>query len=116
MPLRPGEIYWAWYGEGGRRPIVVVSRAELNRGDYVVAVPVTSAKLEVRRRLQNCVPLAAGRFGLDKTCVAQGEHISYVEKTRIDLESGAIGVLDEDTMRDLIRAIGYVISAECEPV
>ncbi len=116
MLPRPGEIYWAYSREGGRHPVVVVSREELNRGDYVIAVMVTSTKLETRWNLPNCVPFRAGQFGLPKNCVAQGETITYVPRCDLELETGPVGSLDPETTRDLIRAIGYVISADCEPV
>ncbi|MBM4069815.1 MAG: type II toxin-antitoxin system PemK/MazF family toxin [Planctomycetes bacterium] len=42
--MRPGELYWADL-DAGRRPLLVVSREELNRGNYVVAVLLTTANL-----------------------------------------------------------------------
>lgn len=116
MPPRPGEIYWAHVDETEPRPVVIVSREELNRGDYVTVVPVTSTRLRTRRHLPNCVPLRAGRYGLGKDCVAQGESIASLHRSYLDLRTGAIGSLNHEAMRDLVRAIGYVISADCEPV
>jgi len=115
MPLRPGEIYWANLVDGGRRPIVIVSREELNRGRSVVGVGVTSSRLEVRRRLPNCVPFHAGKFGLTKDCVVQAESIAVFDLAHLDLESGPLGILDAQAMRDLTRAVGYMMDAECEP-
>lgn len=115
MPLRPGEIYWANLVDGGRRPIVVVSREELNRGHSVVGVGVTSSKLELRRQLRNCLPLRAGQFGLTKDCVAQAESISVFDLAHVDLDSGPLGKLDSQAMRDLIHVVGYMIDSDCEP-
>jgi mRNA-degrading endonuclease toxin of MazEF toxin-antitoxin module len=42
--IRPGEIYMA-ETDAGIRPVVAVSREELNRGNRVVAVLITSAKV-----------------------------------------------------------------------
>ena len=42
LMLQPGEIYLA-DTTAGKRPAVIVSREELNRGRWVVAVLVTSA-------------------------------------------------------------------------
>jgi mRNA-degrading endonuclease toxin of MazEF toxin-antitoxin module len=97
-------------------PVVVVSREELNRGDYVVAVVFTSARFAVRSQLPNCVPFRAGEFGLTKDCVAQGETIANIPTDQLDLAGGPIGTLDDARMRDLVRAIGNVISSDCEPV
>lgn len=116
MPLHPGDIYWAYVDERERRPVIVVSREELNRGHYVTVVPVTSAKLETRWHLPNCVPLRAGDHGLEKDCVAKAESIASLHQSYLDLETGVIGTIDVESVRNLTRAIGYVISAECEPV
>jgi mRNA-degrading endonuclease toxin of MazEF toxin-antitoxin module len=95
--------------------VIVVSREELNRGRYVVAVMITSAKFDVRATLPNCLPLRAGRFGLTKDCVAQAETIAPYELSDLDLASGPIGVLDAATLRDLIKAVGHVMDSDCEP-
>lgn len=116
MVPRPGEIYWAYVGDGERHRVIVVSREELNRGDYFVGVLLTSSRLETRWNLPNCVPFRAGRHGLSKDCVAQGESITFLNRSDIDWEAGPIGTLDDNDRRDVIRAIGHVISADCEPV
>lgn len=58
--ILPGEIYLADIPPGQKHPVVVVSRQELNRGDYVVAALITSQRFAVRSKLANCVPLLAG--------------------------------------------------------
>ncbi len=113
--IEPGEIYLADIPPGQRHAVVVVSREELNRGDYLVAALITSKNFAVRSRLANCLVLRAGQFGMQKDCVVQGETAGPVEKTLIDLPSGPIGKLDDMTLRDVIRAIGYVLDADCEP-
>ena len=98
-----------------RRPVVVVSRAELNRGDYVTVVPFTSSNLPVRRERPNCVAFRATDFGLSKDCVAQAEAVAQVHKSYLDFDAGVLGEISPDKMRDLVRALGYVIAAHCEP-
>ena len=115
MAPKPGEIYREDV-EGPPRPVIVVSREELNRGRYVVAVPVTSAKLEVRWTLPNCVPFQAGQFGFDRDCVAHAEAIGIVNKSDLVLDDGQPPALDGATLRSLVHAIGYAISSECEPL
>ncbi len=114
--MRQGEVYYADFPDAGRHPIIVLSRPELNRGDYVLAVYCTSARLAVRKNLANCVPFTAGEFGFTADCVAQCENLLSVEKNQIDLEAGPIGRLDDERIRDVIRAIGYVMDSECEPL
>lgn len=107
------ELYWAQFESEARRPIIVVSRTDLNRGDYVVAVPLTAAKLEQRLNLPNTVPFRAGEFGLTKDCVAQCEAITFLEKCRLDPLPFAR--LSDEVWRDVVRAVGNVICADCEP-
>ena len=116
MTPRPGEIYWA-YVEGTKpRPVIIVSREELNRGHYVLAIPLTSAKLEDRLHLPNCVALRAGQFGLDRDCVAQAEAMTVLDKGDLDVDAGPLDSLDQETIHALIKAVGYVISADCHPL
>jgi mRNA-degrading endonuclease toxin of MazEF toxin-antitoxin module len=112
--MRQGEIYVADIHSAGPRPVIIVSRDELNYGTMVVVVPVTTAKLASRVDLANCVPFAAGDFGLTKDCVAQTESISVIS-TADFITPKPIGILDDEKMREVIRAIGYSIAAECEP-
>lgn len=113
--MEPGEVYFAEVGNSGPRPVIVVSRENLNRGGYVVVVPMTTSHFEHRRSRRNCVPFFAGQFGLTADCVAQCEGVSAIEISRLDSASGPLGVLDEAAFREVVRAIGYVIGSECEP-
>lgn len=112
MPPRPGEVYRL---QDDGRPVVIVSREELNRGDYVVAVSATTARLGERRERPNCVAFEAGQFGFSKDCVVPGESITCLEILELDLQSGPVGCLTDEAMRDVIRAVGNVIEAQCEP-
>lgn len=115
MTLKPGQIYWAHLEGPARRPVIAVSREELNRGNYVVVVPLTSQGLETRWSLPNCVPFREGQFGLTKACVAQAEAIMQAHADELDRESGPLGTLDAVTLRAVVKAIGYVLGAEFEP-
>jgi mRNA-degrading endonuclease toxin of MazEF toxin-antitoxin module len=112
--VRPGEIYLAFDGAGGRRAFVVVSREELNRGAYVLAVPFTSRKLDVRRGLPNCVYVPGGSVaGLPDDCVAQAEALTLLRKIDLVQPVRTIGTLGATTMAALIAAVGYVLESEC---
>jgi mRNA-degrading endonuclease toxin of MazEF toxin-antitoxin module len=115
LMFRPGEIYLA-DTDAGKRPVVIVLREELNRGRWVVAVLITSTHFPTRSVLPHCVPLRAGEFGLTKDCVAQAETITFLAASELDLNAGALGVLDESRMRDLIRAVGNMMGSACEPL
>jgi len=113
--MLPGEIFMADFAQAGPHPIIIVSRENLNRGRYVLAVLCTSARFATRRHLPNCVPFHSGQFGFTADCVAQCENITSIEKNDIDLVTGPIGTLDELTMREVIKAVGYVMESDCEP-
>jgi hypothetical protein len=53
-------------------------------------------------------------FGLSASSVAQCETMTALDIEFLDLAAGVIGRLDEDAMRQVVRAIGHVIQAECE--
>jgi len=107
--LRPGDIYSIPLDH----PVIVISREELNRGDYVLVVPVTSGKFESRKDLENCVPFSPGEFGFEKHCVAQAEMVSWLFKTDLDLEHGRMGRLTDEALGEVVEAVGYVMGAKC---
>ena len=112
---KPGEVYIADFDLAGPHPVIVVSREDLNRGRYALVVVCTSARFSVRSTLPNCVPFRSGQFGFTSDCVAQCDNMLSIEKIQLDLAAGPMGVLDELAMRDVIKAIGYVIESDCEP-
>ena len=112
----PGEVYMADFEQAGPHPVVVISREELNRGRYVVVVACTSARYATRKDLPNCVPFLAGQFGFVTDCVAQCENVLSMDVDQLDMTAGPLGTLDDLTLRDVVRAIGYVIASDCEPV
>jgi mRNA-degrading endonuclease toxin of MazEF toxin-antitoxin module len=114
--MEPGEIYIADFPEAGPHPVIVLSREALNRGHYALVVVCTSSRFAVRSTLPNCVPFRAGQFGFIANCVAQCENILSIDKRQLDLDAGPIGVLDEKALREVVKAIGYVLESDCEPV
>lgn len=111
----PGDIFWTIDNDGERHPAIVVSRPELNRGDYVIVVPATSTEVSGRRLYPNNVLIERGQFGLSRDCVVQAEGMTVMEKTELDLAGGRIGNLNQEYMSKIIKAIGHVISAKCMP-
>jgi mRNA-degrading endonuclease toxin of MazEF toxin-antitoxin module len=114
--MTPGEVYPADFSTSGRHPVIIISREDLNRGRYALVVVCTSARYSIRRTLPNCVPFQAGHFGFTVDCVAQCENLLSIEKSQLDLAAGPIGILDDLTLRDIIKAIGHVMESDCEPV
>ena len=114
--IQPGEIYMADFGPAGPHPVIVVSREELNRGRYALAVVCTSARFAVRSKLSNCVAFQAGDFGFTVDCVAQCENILSIDHAQLDLAVGPIGTLDQAALLKVIKSIGYVINSDCKPL
>lgn len=114
--IQPGEVYMADFGPAGPHPVIVVSREELNRGRYALAVVCTSARFAVRSKLSNCVPFQAGDFGFTVDCVAQCENILSIDQDQLDLAAGPVGTVDETAIQKVIKAIGYVIKSDCKPL
>lgn len=112
MAIHAGDIYWM-KGVAKPRPVVIVSREELNRGKYVVGIVLTTRRLQDRWDAPNCVLFQRGEAGLDKDCVAQAESTSQILVQDLDVENGWIGSLGEAKLDALIASIGYVIGAEC---
>jgi mRNA-degrading endonuclease toxin of MazEF toxin-antitoxin module len=104
------------FGPVGPHPVIVVSREELNRGRYALAVVCTSARFALRSKLSNCVPFQAGNFGFTVDCVAQCENILSIDQAQIDLAAGPLGILDDTALQNVIKAIGYVIKSDCKPL
>jgi mRNA-degrading endonuclease toxin of MazEF toxin-antitoxin module len=113
--MEPGEVYKADFPEAGPHPVIVVSREDLNRGHYALVVVCTSSRFAIRSQLPSCVPFQAGQFGFTVNCVAQCENVLSVDKRQLDLMAGPTGVLDDLALREVIKAIGYVIASDCEP-
>jgi mRNA-degrading endonuclease toxin of MazEF toxin-antitoxin module len=112
---KPGEIYFADIGAPTERRVIILSREELNRGKYVLAVPVTKQKFEARSKLPNCVPFRAGQYSFTANCVAQGERVAFLQRAFLNVEVGPLARLAPEHMRLVIRAVGHAMDADCEP-
>ncbi len=114
--IRPGEIYMADFGPAGPHPVIVMSRETLNRGRYALVVPCPSSRLAIRSKLANCVAFRAGEFGFTADCVAQCENMLSIDQAQLDLAAGPRAILDSTALRKVVRAIGFVIESNCEPL
>lgn len=113
LVMERGQIYLLKPdSQGKQRPVVIVSRDDLNRSHSVVAMPCYSQQLEKRSRLKYCVLLCAGDGNLGKDCVVKADEISYLEKTELDLARGAVGRLKPEKMAQIMAALRYVVRDE----
>ena len=90
MSIAAGEVYLADVFRGGLRPIVIVSRDALNRGETVLCVPVTTARIAERRRYRNYVFLPRGAGGLREDSVAVRHLVQPVEVPFLREQWGAL--------------------------
>lgn len=125
---RSNYLYWyhRWNGEWGgyshAENLSLVERERLEQlraaleQRYALAVVCTSARFAVRSTLPNCVPFRAGEFGFTSDCVAQCENVLSIDTGQLDLSAGPVGTLDDIAHREVIKAIGYVMESDCEPL
>ena len=92
--------------------MVVISREELNRGNRVAAVLITSKRFDERSKQPHCVSFRAGEFGLSKDCVAQSESLFSIRRQEL---GDHFGTLDQERWRGLVKALGNMMGSDCEP-
>ncbi len=114
--IQQGEIYIADFPEAGVHPVIILSRESLNRGNYALVVVCTSARFSFRSTFPNCVPFRAGQYGFTKDCVAQCENMLSLDLNQLDYDAGLQGTLSDDDLHDVVKAVGYVIGSDCEPL
>ncbi len=91
------------------RPIVVVSRDDLNRGECVLAVPFYSQQLEKRKKFGFCAFFNSGEGGLLSDCVAKGDEITLLDKDEIDFPRGILGTFTAPQMVRVVNAVRYAM-------
>jgi mRNA interferase MazF len=91
-----GEVYQADLNpiagseQGGKRPVLIVSRNALNvNASIVIVVPLTGRENK-RRLYPTHVELAAGEGGLAKDSVALCEQVRAISKNRLTKKIGQV--------------------------
>lgn len=107
------ELYWIplEFEEDGEkaRPMIIVSRDELNRGDRVLAVPFYSQQVEKRAKQRWCALFKAGEGGLKKDCYAKGDEIQLIDPIEILWRRGKLGRFNTDQMNRVITAVRHAL-------
>ncbi len=114
MTLRQGSV-WRMDIPGDAkpgRPVIVISRNEMNRGNDALIIPTYTSNLGAKRGKPSYVFLPRGVGGLSEDCVAQTAQVQLVEASELRDE---MGVLGPDHMSQIIRALGWVMEADCRP-
>jgi mRNA-degrading endonuclease toxin of MazEF toxin-antitoxin module len=102
----PGEVHLADMFEGGLRPIVIVSREQLNRGTLSLCVPFTSSRVSERRRYANYVFVPAGTGGLRDDSVAVAHLVQPIRAESLRERWGAV---PDVTLQRILIAIAWSI-------
>jgi mRNA-degrading endonuclease toxin of MazEF toxin-antitoxin module len=106
MTTLPGEVHLADVFEGGMRPVVIVSREQLNRGTLFLGVPLTSSRVSERRKYANYVFLAAGVGGVREDSVAVAH---LVQPVRAEFLRERWGTLPDTALQRILIAIAWSI-------
>jgi mRNA-degrading endonuclease toxin of MazEF toxin-antitoxin module len=85
---------------------VVVSREQLNRGGLCLAVPISSSRVEERRRYANYVFLSGGSGGLRVDSVAVCHLVQPVRASLLVEQWGSFAI---PTLNRIVAAIGWSI-------
>ena len=92
--------------QAGRRPVLVVSREQINQLLSVVnVIPLTSRKSEARVIYPNEVLLPAGTAGLRVDSIALCYQIRTLDKSRLEQDLGELN--DTGLQRQLLEAIRF---------
>jgi mRNA interferase MazF len=92
--------------QAGRRPVLVISREQINQLLSVVnVIPLTSRKSEARVIYPNEVLLPAGTAGLRVDSIALCYQIRTLDKSRLEQDLGELN--DTGLQRELLEAIQF---------
>jgi mRNA-degrading endonuclease toxin of MazEF toxin-antitoxin module len=109
LTRQPGEVWLADVFDGGRRPVVVVSRESLNRGEVALCVPLTSSRVAERRVYRNFIFLARGTGGLREDSLAVAQLAQPVRRDALVEKWGALPAADLDRVRaSLAWTVGLI--------
>src|SRR5947209_6416538 len=107
---RRGQIFRRTSDEAGKpRPVLIVSRTELNGGRYLIVAPFYGEQLEKRSRWKQCVLFKNGEFGLEKDCVLKADEVTLLKFCDLRIADGPVGEIDENRMKDVSAAIAYAL-------
>jgi len=130
--MQRGEIYWLEFGppvekmdeetgqpildakgevvlEKKRRPVIVLTRDQLNGGNCVVVVPCYSQDVDRRAKFRQNLVLEQGTGGLPKRCLVRTDQITYIDKRSIDWRQDKIGRLTNEHMKLIVDAVRWAI-------
>lgn len=115
MPRSPrrGEIYRLKQDEVGKpRPVLVVSRGELNSGKTVTVVPFTTQQLSERALKKSNAIFEAGEGSLGERSAAKCGDVATIPISSLNLATGVLGELDASQMQKIDAALKWSLGLE----
>lgn len=113
MPRSPrrGEIYRLKQDEVGKpRPVLVVSRGELNGGRTVTVVPFTTQQLEERALKKSNAIFEAGEGRLGERSAAKCGDVATIPISSLNV--GVVGEFDAQQMQKIDAALKWSLGLE----
>jgi len=108
-----GDVYRLKQDESGKpRPVVIVSRQQMNAGISVVVVPFTTQQMDKRVHQPSFVLFDAGEGGLPERCLAKCGDIGLIKISALQLQIGRLGHLDASQMTRLMEGVKWVLEIE----
>lgn len=113
---RRGEIYRLQSDSVGKpRPVLIVSRNELNSGIYLLAIAFYGEQLDKRAKLPQWVMFQQGEFNLTKDCAANASSITQFKMRDLRLAEGPVGEVSHERMAEIDRALAYSLRLNLAP-
>ena len=104
--MRRGEIWWARLAlPAGRRPVVLVSRAEA----YAIRTKITVAELSTKMRAIRSEVVLDQRDGLPKPCVINADNLLTIDKAHLESK---IASLSPDKRDELDAALRFALGLD----
>ena len=115
MGLLRGNVYLLLDGgtaaTKGDRPVVVVSRNELNGGNDVTVVPFTSQPSKHRDQQMFRIPFYEGEGGLTCNCFAKTDAVGKIPIAVINIKRGSIGQISDSRMNEILEGIKWSLKS-----
>ena len=112
--MKQGEIHMLKVDGAGKRgrPVLVVSRDELNKGYLCTIVPFNGSDFNNKRHKPFCVPFHAGDPGISKDCVAKCDDLARIPKTDLIRSSRPEGMISDAKLAEVKDAIAWCLNCQ----
>ncbi|HUN63547.1 MAG TPA: type II toxin-antitoxin system PemK/MazF family toxin [Candidatus Sulfotelmatobacter sp.] len=114
MPPKRGDLFWVNLDpvkgseQGGRRPVLVISRNSINDSlPYVVVLPLSSSPARLAKPYPSQLVVRARELGMDADGVVMGEQIRNISRERLERYISHLG---DDVMQKVNELVKVVLA------